>query len=173
MAESDVEDNEEVSFLDLQKNLKTLSQKELRALANVLIDAYYGMVSERDTLAAELDQSEGVRSSLTDENIRLNEELNELVKENLSLDENIMKCTESENKREKSLTQIQTELEMGKSPNRMRWESGRLFSIQSEPDEGSGEHMSSTDQVFQVDGVNTQSIDQEPGTPSESSEDEH
>ncbi|MCD9646403.1 hypothetical protein HAX54_036212 [Datura stramonium] len=39
MAESEYEDedNEEISFLDLLKNLKTLSQKELRALGNVLI----------------------------------------------------------------------------------------------------------------------------------------
>ncbi|MCE3049484.1 hypothetical protein HAX54_045002 [Datura stramonium] len=58
MAESDAEYNEEVNFLNLQKNLKTLSQKEWRLLENVLIDAYYDIVSEKDTLDAELDQSE-------------------------------------------------------------------------------------------------------------------
>ncbi|MCE3050465.1 hypothetical protein HAX54_047282 [Datura stramonium] len=39
----------------------------------------------------------------------------------------------------------------------------RLYNIQSEPGEGSGEQMSSTDQVLQVDSVNTQSTNQEPG----------
>ncbi|MCD7450048.1 hypothetical protein HAX54_003104 [Datura stramonium] len=54
---------EEVSFIDLQKNLKTLSQKELRALANVLIDAYYaGKLVKLNALPGE-GPGEKVKSS--------------------------------------------------------------------------------------------------------------
>ncbi|MCD7461211.1 hypothetical protein HAX54_045534 [Datura stramonium] len=65
MAESDAEDNEEVRFIDLQKNLKTLSQKELRALAKVLIDAYY--VSSED--GYQLDASVDICAKLRPERV--------------------------------------------------------------------------------------------------------
>ncbi|MCE3214874.1 hypothetical protein HAX54_000193 [Datura stramonium] len=64
MAKLDGEDDEEVNFLDIQKNLKNYSQKELRILANVLIDAYHGIINEKDMLAADLEESEEVRSAL-------------------------------------------------------------------------------------------------------------
>ncbi|MCD9638251.1 hypothetical protein HAX54_022103 [Datura stramonium] len=63
MAQSDANENKEVSFHDLQKDLKTLSKKELRALVDVLIDDYYSIVNEKVTLTTESDQSEEARSA--------------------------------------------------------------------------------------------------------------
>ncbi|XP_070040062.1 uncharacterized protein [Nicotiana tomentosiformis] len=48
----DDEDKEEdeISFLDVQRNLKTYSKKILMSLANVLIDAYHSLINEKNTL---------------------------------------------------------------------------------------------------------------------------
>nr|XP_016435111.1 PREDICTED: uncharacterized protein LOC107761400 [Nicotiana tabacum] len=57
MAKSnDNEDKEEdeVSFLDVQRNLKTYSKKKLMSLANVLIDAYHNLINEKNSLVEEI-----------------------------------------------------------------------------------------------------------------------
>ncbi|XP_070022898.1 uncharacterized protein [Nicotiana sylvestris] len=61
MAEfDDDEDNDEdeISFFDVQRNLKTYSKKKLMSLANVLIDAYHSLINEKNTLIEEIGDIE-------------------------------------------------------------------------------------------------------------------
>ncbi|MCD7452177.1 hypothetical protein HAX54_015366 [Datura stramonium] len=95
MDKYDFEDDDEVNFRDIQKNLKTYSQKELRVLANVLIDAYHGIINEKYMLAADLEQSEEVRSVLAGEITKLKEELSESSEEKLTLNDKLNKCMAS------------------------------------------------------------------------------
>ncbi|MCD7458030.1 hypothetical protein HAX54_036963 [Datura stramonium] len=179
MAKSDAKDNEEVNFLDSQKNLKTLSQKELRALANVLIDSYYSVISEKDNLATELNQSKGFRKSLIDDNIRLNGELSELAKENLSLDEKIMKDTlavelnQSKGFRKSLIDdniRLNGELTTAQNDD---LEAGELMKLQLAPGEGPGEQAKPSDHAGQDSNVELKLDGQEPGTPSSTSRNDH
>ncbi|XP_075086188.1 uncharacterized protein LOC142168912 [Nicotiana tabacum] len=66
MAKSDDdEDNEEdeVNFLDVQRNLKNYSQEKLISLANVLIDTYHSLISEKNILTEEIGEAEVEGSS--------------------------------------------------------------------------------------------------------------
>ncbi|XP_070008138.1 uncharacterized protein [Nicotiana sylvestris] len=67
MAQSDndeEDDNDEVNFRDVQRNLKSYSPKKLMSLANVLIDAYHSLVDDKDTLTIDLGDVEQTRDDL-------------------------------------------------------------------------------------------------------------
>ncbi|XP_070025914.1 uncharacterized protein [Nicotiana sylvestris] len=51
------DENDEVNFRDIQRNLKSYSSKKLMALANVLIDAY-SLINDKDILIIELGDAE-------------------------------------------------------------------------------------------------------------------
>ncbi|MCD7464378.1 hypothetical protein HAX54_052606 [Datura stramonium] len=106
MDQSDADESEEVSFCDRHKDLKTLSKKELRALVDVLIDAYYGIVDEKAVLTTELDQSKKARRFLGMENTRFNEEIKELIKDKVVVEYNLIKYMEGEHSEESSLSQV-------------------------------------------------------------------
>ncbi|XP_070026719.1 uncharacterized protein [Nicotiana sylvestris] len=53
MAQSDddeEDEDDEVNFRDVQRNMKSYSSEKLRSLANVLIDAYYRLDNDKETL---------------------------------------------------------------------------------------------------------------------------
>ncbi|XP_070050783.1 uncharacterized protein [Nicotiana tomentosiformis] len=52
----DVED--EINFLDVQRNLKSYSQKKLISLANILIDVYHNLINDKNVLIVELGEGE-------------------------------------------------------------------------------------------------------------------
>ncbi|XP_070004852.1 uncharacterized protein [Nicotiana sylvestris] len=52
--ENEEVDNDEVTFRDVQRNLKSYSSKKLMSLANVLIDTYYSFVDDKNALIIEL-----------------------------------------------------------------------------------------------------------------------
>ncbi|XP_070022985.1 uncharacterized protein [Nicotiana sylvestris] len=68
MAQSDDGDEEdednEVNFRDVQRNLKSYSSKKLRSLSNVLIGAYYSLVNDKEILIVELGEAERSRDDL-------------------------------------------------------------------------------------------------------------
>ncbi|XP_070003059.1 uncharacterized protein [Nicotiana sylvestris] len=51
-------DDDEVNFLDVQRNLKSYSPKKLMSLANVVIDAYHSLINDKDALTMELEEVE-------------------------------------------------------------------------------------------------------------------
>ncbi|XP_070020719.1 uncharacterized protein [Nicotiana sylvestris] len=84
MAKSDDdEDNEEdeVSFLDVQRNLKTYSKKKLMPLENVFIDAYHSLINEKNSLVEEIGGIEQERDYMVASIINLEETIESLKKE--------------------------------------------------------------------------------------------
>ncbi|XP_070020716.1 uncharacterized protein [Nicotiana sylvestris] len=84
MAQSDDDkddDNSEVNFRDVQRNLKSYSPKKLMSLANVLIDAYHSLVEDKDALTLELGEAEQTRDDLVVCVVDLKETICELEKE--------------------------------------------------------------------------------------------
>ncbi|XP_070020881.1 uncharacterized protein [Nicotiana sylvestris] len=64
-SDDDEEDeNDEVNFRDVQRNLKSYSSKKLRSLANVLIAAYYNLINDKEILTLELGYTEESRDDL-------------------------------------------------------------------------------------------------------------
>ncbi|XP_070007944.1 uncharacterized protein [Nicotiana sylvestris] len=67
MAQSDNDeddDNDEVNFKDVQRNLKSHSPTKLMSLANALIDVYHSLVDDKDALIIELGDAEQTRDDL-------------------------------------------------------------------------------------------------------------
>ncbi|XP_019239647.1 PREDICTED: uncharacterized protein LOC109221698 [Nicotiana attenuata] len=62
--EDEENDNDEATFRDVQRNLKSYSSKKLMSLANVLIDTYYSFVNDKDALIIELGDAEQSRDDL-------------------------------------------------------------------------------------------------------------
>ncbi|XP_070014123.1 uncharacterized protein [Nicotiana sylvestris] len=92
MAQSnDVEEdeNDEVNFRDVQRNLKSYSSKKLRSLGNVLIDAYYSLINDKEILTIELGDAEQSRDDLVVCVVDLNETIANLEKEKEALNEKI------------------------------------------------------------------------------------
>ncbi|XP_070030407.1 uncharacterized protein [Nicotiana sylvestris] len=58
------DDNKEVDFRDVRRNLKSYSPKKLMSLASVLIDVYHSLVEDRDSLTVELGEAEQTRDDL-------------------------------------------------------------------------------------------------------------
>ncbi|XP_070015295.1 uncharacterized protein [Nicotiana sylvestris] len=84
----DDEDKEEdkVSFLDIQRNLKTYSKKKLMSLVNVLIDAYYNLINEKNSLIEEIGDIEQERDNM----LVSIEDLKEQVEE-VTIEHNLLK----------------------------------------------------------------------------------
>ncbi|XP_070009362.1 spindle pole body protein pcp1-like [Nicotiana sylvestris] len=94
MAQSDDDDDEEdeedaVNFKDVQRNLKSYSSKKLRSLSNVLIDAYYSLINDKEILTIELGQTEQSRDDIVVCVVDLNETIANLEKEKEALNERI------------------------------------------------------------------------------------
>ncbi|XP_070045677.1 uncharacterized protein [Nicotiana tomentosiformis] len=90
MAQSDDdgdEDDDEVNFLDVQRNLKSYSPKKLMSLANMFFDAYHSLINDKDALNVELGESEQTRDDLVIVVVDLKETIENLKKENYALDE--------------------------------------------------------------------------------------
>ncbi|XP_070057172.1 uncharacterized protein [Nicotiana tomentosiformis] len=83
------DDNDEVNFRDVQRNLKSYSPKKLMSLANVLIDAYHSLVSDKDTLTIELGDAEQTRDDLVVCVVDLKETIENLQNEKEVLTEKI------------------------------------------------------------------------------------
>ncbi|XP_075099098.1 uncharacterized protein LOC142175983 [Nicotiana tabacum] len=60
------DENDEVNFRDVQRNLKSYSSKKLRSLGNVLIDAYYSLINDKEILTIELGDAEQSRDDLVE-----------------------------------------------------------------------------------------------------------
>ncbi|XP_070019673.1 uncharacterized protein [Nicotiana sylvestris] len=92
MAQSDndeEDENDEVNFRDVQRNLKSYSYKKLRSLENVLIDAYYSLDNDKVILTIELGETEQSRDDLVVYVVDLNETIANLEKEKEVLNEKI------------------------------------------------------------------------------------
>ncbi|XP_070026414.1 uncharacterized protein [Nicotiana sylvestris] len=98
MAQSNDDDNEEdeVNFRDVQRNLKSYSSKKLRSLSNVLIDAYYKLINNKEILTIKLGEAEQSKDDLVVYIVDLNETIANLEKEKEALNEII---TSVENER--------------------------------------------------------------------------
>ncbi|XP_075104577.1 uncharacterized protein LOC142178612 [Nicotiana tabacum] len=83
------DDNDEVNFRDVQRNLKSYSPKKLMSLANVLIDAYHSLVSDKDALTIELGDAEQTRDDLVVCVVDLKETIENLKNEKEVLTEKI------------------------------------------------------------------------------------
>ncbi|XP_070002935.1 uncharacterized protein [Nicotiana sylvestris] len=93
MAQSDDDEEDEdneVNFRDVQRNLKSYSSKKLRSLANVLIDAYYSLDNNKEILTIELGEAEQSRDYLVVCAVDLNETIANLEKEKKVLNETIV-----------------------------------------------------------------------------------
>ncbi|MCD7449533.1 hypothetical protein HAX54_000373 [Datura stramonium] len=85
MAKSDNEDNEEVTFLAIKKNLKDYSLKELRSLVNVLIYAFCDLAKEKEFLNKNLDEYETEKTVMKTQFTKLEEKYSLLSFENRTL----------------------------------------------------------------------------------------
>ncbi|XP_070052227.1 uncharacterized protein [Nicotiana tomentosiformis] len=83
------DDNDEVNFLDVQRNLKSYSPKKLMSLANVLIDTYHSLINDKDALTVELGEAKQTRDDLVVIVVDLKETIENLKKEKDALDEKI------------------------------------------------------------------------------------
>ncbi|XP_070002295.1 intracellular protein transport protein USO1-like [Nicotiana sylvestris] len=101
MAQSDDDDEEdgddEVNFRDVQRNLKSYSSKKIISLSNVLIDAYYSLVNDKEILTIELGEAEQSTDYLVVCEVDLNETIANLEQEKEALNE---KITSMENERD-------------------------------------------------------------------------
>ncbi|XP_070008673.1 uncharacterized protein [Nicotiana sylvestris] len=101
MAQSDDDDEEdeddEVNFRDVQRNLKSYSSKKLKSLSNVLIDAYYSLVNDKEILTVELGEFKQSRDDLVVCVVDLNETIANLEQAKEALNERI---TSVENERD-------------------------------------------------------------------------
>ncbi|XP_070031723.1 uncharacterized protein [Nicotiana tomentosiformis] len=85
MAQSDDDeddDDDEVSFRDVQRNLKSSSPKKLMSFANVLIDTYHSLVSDKDALTIELGDAEQTGDDLVICVVDLKETIENMKNEN-------------------------------------------------------------------------------------------
>ncbi|XP_075083606.1 uncharacterized protein LOC142167341 [Nicotiana tabacum] len=113
MAKSDDDEEkeeDEVSFLDVQRNLKTYSKKKLMSLANVLIDAYHSLINEKNTLIEEIGDIKQERDDMVVFIVDLKEQVEEVTKEN-TLMKNQMKEWMDTPKGKEVASEAQLELE--------------------------------------------------------------
>nr|XP_009797905.1 PREDICTED: uncharacterized protein LOC104244226 [Nicotiana sylvestris] len=88
MEKSD-DDDDKVNFLDVQRNLKSYSQKKLISLANVLIDTNYNLINDKNVLTVGLREVEHERGNLVAVVVNLKETIETLKKEKDALTEKI------------------------------------------------------------------------------------
>ncbi|XP_070054604.1 uncharacterized protein [Nicotiana tomentosiformis] len=103
--EDDAQDNDddEINFLDVQKNLKSYSKKKLISLGNILIDAYHNLINDKNALTIELGEVQNERDDLVVVVADLKETIKNLVKEKSIL---IKKAENIENERDDLLVVI-------------------------------------------------------------------
>ncbi|XP_019265609.1 PREDICTED: probable protein phosphatase DDB_G0282105 [Nicotiana attenuata] len=92
MAQSDddeEDENDEVNSRDVQRNLKSYSSKKLMSLTNVLIDAYYILINDKDILTIELGDAEQSRDDLVVCVVDLNKTIAKLEIEKEALNEKL------------------------------------------------------------------------------------
>ncbi|XP_019246379.1 PREDICTED: uncharacterized protein LOC109226028 [Nicotiana attenuata] len=87
--DEEVDDEDEVNFLDVQRNLKSYSHKKLTSLANVLIDAYHSLINDKNALTTELGEIEHERDDLVVVAVDLRETIESLKREKDILSERI------------------------------------------------------------------------------------
>ncbi|XP_060190430.1 uncharacterized protein LOC132619592 [Lycium barbarum] len=120
MAKSEDEDdneNQEVNFFDVQKNLKNYSQKKFISLTNVLIDTYHSLINEKNVLNEEIEGLEQVRDDMIVNIVDLKEQIEELTRDNALLISHINKWvnTPSKGKQVGSETHFELESELKKA----------------------------------------------------------
>ncbi|XP_070010553.1 MAR-binding filament-like protein 1 [Nicotiana sylvestris] len=91
------DEDDEINFRDVQRNLKSYSSKKLRSLSNVLVDAYYSLINDKEILTIELGEAEQSKDDLVVCVVDLNETIANLEKEKETLNERI---TSVENERD-------------------------------------------------------------------------
>ncbi|XP_070017012.1 intracellular protein transport protein USO1-like [Nicotiana sylvestris] len=101
--DDDKDEDDKVNFRDAQRNLKSYSYKNLRSLANVLIDTYYSLVNDKEILTPELGEVEQSRDDLVVCVVDLNETITNLKKEKEALNERI---TSVENERDDLMVEV-------------------------------------------------------------------
>ncbi|XP_070042464.1 uncharacterized protein [Nicotiana tomentosiformis] len=74
-------DDDEVNFLDVQRNMKSYSQKKLISLVNILIGAYHNLINDKNALTIELGEVENERDDLVIVVVGLKETIKDLMKE--------------------------------------------------------------------------------------------
>lgn len=113
MAKSYVEDkdDEEESFLDIQKNLKSYSLNELRSLASVLIDAYCDLTKEKEPLNDDLVEFENEKSVLFVQIVELEGKVTLLSYENNTLNDKLKVIPRADPKKKGKGSDLQFELE--------------------------------------------------------------
>ncbi|XP_070002874.1 uncharacterized protein [Nicotiana sylvestris] len=113
MAQLDVDDEEdednEVNFRDVQRNLRSYSSKKLRYLSNVLIDAYYSLVNDKEILTVELGEAEQSRDDLVVCVVDLNETIANLELEKETLNENITSLSNEKHSLEEKIASTEEE----------------------------------------------------------------
>ncbi|XP_070039835.1 uncharacterized protein [Nicotiana tomentosiformis] len=88
--EDEEDDNEdEVNFLDVQRNLKSYSQKKRISLANILIDSYHSLINDKNALTTKLGEIEHERDDLVVVAVNLRETIESLKGEKDILTERI------------------------------------------------------------------------------------
>ncbi|MCD9560586.1 hypothetical protein HAX54_019303 [Datura stramonium] len=80
-------------------------------LENVLIDAYHGLIKEKNILIDELGESKVERNSVVNGLSKLDEELKKTSRKNSMLNDQLKKCMDNQLKGKKVTSKIQLELE--------------------------------------------------------------
>ncbi|MCD9639858.1 hypothetical protein HAX54_024768 [Datura stramonium] len=76
---ADADEEEEVTFHDIKKNLKDYNVKELRSLACVLVDSFYDLTKEKKSLNQCIDELESEKGILITNLSGLEEKCQQLV----------------------------------------------------------------------------------------------
>ncbi|XP_070022282.1 uncharacterized protein [Nicotiana sylvestris] len=87
--EEEEDEDDEVNFRDIQRNLKSYSSKKLKSLSNVLIDAYYSLVNDKEILTIELGEAEQSKDDLVVCVVDLKETIANIEQEKEALNERI------------------------------------------------------------------------------------
>ncbi|XP_070034525.1 uncharacterized protein [Nicotiana tomentosiformis] len=87
--DGDGDDDDEVNLLDVQRNLKSYSQKKIISLENILIDAYHSLINDKNALTTELGEIEYERDDLVVVAGDLRETIGSLKREKDTLTERI------------------------------------------------------------------------------------
>ncbi|XP_060216297.1 uncharacterized protein LOC132643781 [Lycium barbarum] len=132
--DKDDNENEEVNFFDVQKNLKNYSQDKLISLANVLIDTYHSLINEKNVLNEEIEGLEQVRDDMVVNIVDLKEQVEVLTRDNALLISQIDKwvTTPSKGKQVASETYFELDSELKKAKMNLSVELGRNRQLQED-----------------------------------------
>ncbi|XP_019237318.1 PREDICTED: uncharacterized protein LOC109217516 [Nicotiana attenuata] len=113
MAKSDDDEDkeeDEVSFFDVQRNLKTYSNKKWMSLANVLIDSFHSLINEKNALIEEIGDIEQERDDMVVSVVDLKEQVEEVTREHNLLKKQTIKWMDNTKGKEVA-SEVQLELE--------------------------------------------------------------